>query len=236
MGVCGPRACWCAGIAGCDSSGVGLTRERESSGNDRVSLSDFQHQLDLGCDHRLILLHRAPGDANTIRIGGTSVGTNTHEQNRTFINGIRGVTVADSTNVLIDANTGQLGTTPSSRRYKEDIESMGAVSERLLSLRPVTFRYRKAFENGEKPLQLGLVAEEVTAVFPELVVYDKERRPQTVKCHLLSTLLLNELQKQARINEDHAQRMSGLEVLVEGCPAADSLNSKDQAARSVPLL
>ncbi|MBV9303038.1 MAG: tail fiber domain-containing protein [Acidobacteriaceae bacterium] len=43
--------------------------------------------------------------------------------------------------MLIDSN-GQLGTISSSRRYKEEIQDMGAASDGLLHLRPVTFRYK----------------------------------------------------------------------------------------------
>lgn len=35
-------------------------------------------------------------------------------------------------------------------------------------------------------------------VFPELVIYDREGQPETVKYHFLSSLLLNEAQKQDR--------------------------------------
>jgi hypothetical protein len=41
----------------------------------------------------------------------------------------------------------------------------------------------------------------VAEVFPELVVHDAEGKPETVRYHLLSTLLLNELQK------EHAQNL-----------------------------
>jgi hypothetical protein len=131
----------------------------------------------------------APGEGFTTRIG--------RYQTRAFIAGISGATtgVADAVNVVIDS-AGQLGTISSSARYKEDIRDMGGASDKLLQLRPVTFRYKDAYENGEKPRDYGLIAEEVAEVFPELVVYNEEGQPETVKYRLLSTLLLNELQKQ----------------------------------------
>ena len=130
------------------------------------------------------------GDNATVRIGVNIA--------RTFIDGIRGVQTGldDAATVVIDSN-GQLGTISSSRRYKEDINDMGESSRRLMDLNPVTFRYTDAFENGGKPLQYGLIAEEVAEEFPELVVYDENGQPVSVKYHILSTLLLNELQKQA---------------------------------------
>lgn len=151
-------------------------------------------------------------EGNTIRIGGTTVGTGAGQQSRVFINGIRGVSVANATTVLIDANTGQLGTVSSSRRHKEDIRDMDDASRRLLELRPVTFRFKEApLETGraerERPLEYGLIAEEVADSFPELVVYDEQGQPQTVKYHLLSTLLLNELQRLDQQSRDLEERL-----------------------------
>ncbi len=112
------------------------------------------------------------------------------------IKGISGVMtgINNAVPVLIDS-AGQLGTINSSRRYKEDIDNMARASDNLLSLRPVIFRYKKAIEDGDIPIQYGLIAEEVAKVFPALVVYNEHGEPETVKYHLLATLLLNELQK-----------------------------------------
>ncbi len=73
---------------------------------------------------------------------------------------------------------------------------MGDASDPLLRLRPVTFRYKKPFADGQKPIQYGLIAEEVAECFPELVAYGRDQRPETVKYQMLSSLLLNEFQKQ----------------------------------------
>jgi hypothetical protein len=99
--------------------------------------------------------------------------------------------------VLVDQE-GKLGTEQSSRRYKEGITELGEVSSRLLDLRPVAFRFKEESKDGSRPVQFGLIAEEVAEVFPELVVSDENGKPFTVKYHLLSSLLLNELQKQHR--------------------------------------
>lgn len=130
------------------------------------------------------------GESFTTRLGNSGTP-------HTFITGIRGVTTGatGAVAVLIDAN-GQLGTVSSSRRYKEDIQPMGDLSDRLLKLRPVTFRYKKARDNGEKPLEYGLIAEEVAEAFPELAVYNQDGQPETVAYHLLPAILLNELQKE----------------------------------------
>jgi hypothetical protein len=148
------------------------------------------------------------GETNTIRIGGSLVGTAEKQQNRTFINGIRGVTTGhtDRVQVLIDAK-GQLGTETSSRATKQDIEDLGSYAERLLALHPVVFRYRQDVDRDpDAPLQFGLIAEEVAQVFPELVVFDSDGRPETVKYHLLSSLLLGEVQRQqAALLQQHTE-------------------------------
>jgi hypothetical protein len=128
-------------------------------------------------------------DSGTIRIGTSS----THST--AFVAGIRGVTTAnaDAIPVLIDSG-GQLGTVSSSRRFKEDIRDMDDATERLMDLRPVLFR----FKEREGPDEYGLIAEEVAEVSPELVVFDEEGQPFTVKYHLLSTMLLNEVQRMQR--------------------------------------
>jgi hypothetical protein len=162
------------------------------------------------------------GESATIRIGDA-------DQTRAFIAGIRGTAtgIGDALSVVIDS-AGQLGTVSSSRRYKQDVSDMGASSSSVMDLRPVTFRHTKAYANGEKPIQYGLIAEEVAEVFPDLVVYNEEGQPETVKYHLLSVILLNELQQQEeRISELEAKldrlsvieaKLNRLEVLTTGIP------------------
>jgi hypothetical protein len=75
---------------------------------------------------------------------------------------------------------------------------MGDASNRLLELRPVTFHYRQAEEDGSRPLQYGLIAEDVAEVMPELAVYNEDGTPESVAYQVLPSLLLNEYQKQNR--------------------------------------
>jgi hypothetical protein len=134
-------------------------------------------------------------ESNTIRIGNGN-------DNRAFIAGIYGVpTGLPGTAVFVDAN-GQLGTVSSSARFKFDVQDMGDASSDLMKLRPVTFRYKQAQEDGSHPLQYGLVAEEVAEVNPGLVQFDKDGQPQTVLYHVLPALLLNEVQKEHQKIED----------------------------------
>jgi hypothetical protein len=144
-----------------------------------------------GSNNIVIANNGVTAENATTRIGSA--------QTRTFIAGIRGATTGnnDAISVVIDSN-GQLGTVSSSRRFKEDIQDMGSASRSLLKLRPVTFRYIKPYADGSKPLQYGLIAEEVAEVFPELVARSADGQIETVKYQMLDGLLLNEVQRQQR--------------------------------------
>ena len=67
----------------------------------------------------------------------------------------------------------------------------------------------QAYRDG-KPIQFGLIAEEVAEVFPELVVSDAEGKTETVHYETLNVLLLNELQKQQQRIELLERRLNEL--------------------------
>ncbi|HET9473807.1 MAG TPA: tail fiber domain-containing protein [Steroidobacteraceae bacterium] len=143
-------------------------------------------------------------ESDAIRIGQT--------QSRTFIAGIRGVTTANvnAIPVVIDSS-GQLGTTSSSRRFKEDIADMGDASSLLMRLRPVTFYYRSDQNPKGRSLQYGLVAEEVAEVAPGLVAHSGDGEVETVFYEFLPPMLLNEFQKQQRLLDTQQKRLIQLQ-------------------------
>jgi hypothetical protein len=144
----------------------------------------------------------------------------------TYVAGIYGVNVSGVA-VQINSN-GQLGAMASSRRYKEQIRDMGDSSSRLMRLRPVSFLYRPEYSDSPRELQYGLIAEEVAEVYPELVEYGNDGQPYAVRYQILSSMLLNEAQKQYRRAEAQAavitkqeheidqleQRLSRLEAVI----------------------
>jgi len=144
-------------------------------------------------------------ESGVIRIG-TITGT-TSTQSAAYIAGIYGVTTTTAGTAVFIDSSGQLGTVSSSIRYKEDVQPMADTSERLLKLRPVKFRYKKADASGEKPIQYGLIAEEVAEVYPELVVRDATTgRIDGVRYEELAPMLLNEVQKlTAQVQKNAAQ-------------------------------
>ena len=88
---------------------------------------------------------------------------------------------------------------------------MGKTSEAILTLKPVTFRYKKELDPQDTP-QFGLVAEEVAKVSSDLVKRDRDGKLQTVRYEAVNAMLLNEFLKERR--------------KVEGLEAAESLSKK----------
>jgi len=144
-------------------------------------------------------------ESNTIRIGQTHT--------KTFLAGVRGITTdaADTVTVVIDSN-GQLGTLNSSERFKKDIQDMDGASRRLLELRPVTYHYKQASEDGKNPLEYGLIAEEVAQVYPDLVVHGRDGKIETVQYQKLTPMLLNELQRLASLQAAQANELGRLKL------------------------
>jgi uncharacterized coiled-coil protein SlyX len=117
--------------------------------------------------------------------------------------------------VYVDANS-KLGTLTSSKRFKENIEPMDKASDALFALKPVTFRYKKEIDPAGKS-QLGLVAEEVEKVNPDLVVHDKEGKPYSVRYDQVNAMLLNEFLKEHRelgeLKSTVAEQRKGMEAM-----------------------
>ena len=127
-----------------------------------------------------------------------------------FIGGIFGVTTSGGTAVFINSD-GQLGTVVSSERFKNDIATMGKASEGILSLRPVTFHYKTDTKGTP---QFGLIAEEVAEVNPNLVIYDADRKPYTVRYDAVNAMLLNEFLKEHKTVEQQDARLTKQEALI----------------------
>src|SRR5260370_7152759 len=69
-----------------------------------------------------------------------------------------------------------------------------------MKLHPVAFYYKPELESTTTR-QYGLVAEEVAQIAPDLVVFNQEGQPETVRYHFVNAMLLNEVQKQRRLIE-----------------------------------
>jgi hypothetical protein len=140
-------------------------------------------------------------ESETIRVGDVF-------NTACFIGGIFGTTSSGGIAVFVNSD-GKLGTSTSSRRFKEEIQPMGQSSEALFSLKPVTFRYKKEIDSKGIP-QFGLVAEDVEAFNPDLVVRDQEGRPYSVRYDQVNAMLLNEFLKEHRKVEQMQQQIEAL--------------------------
>ena len=145
--------------------------------------------------------------ADNVIVIGTNVGGQNVDHS-CFIGEIFGQTSSGGTAVFIDSN-GRLGTATSSRRFKEGIKQMEQASEALFALKPVAFRYKKQIDPAGTP-QLGLVAEDVEKVNPDLVVRDKEGKPYSVRYDQVNAMLLNEFLKEHRKNEEQEKTIAEL--------------------------
>jgi hypothetical protein len=190
-------------VAGCNANAsAGIT-----TGNNNIILYSAACAYTSSESNNILLGN--PGinsESNALRIGVSGSGAG--QQNATFIAGIRGTTTVNNNAVavLIDS-AGQLGTTSSSKRFKNNIKPMADLSTRIYDLEPKTFYFKS---DPMKTLSVGLIAEEVHEVMPELVVYsDSESTkglPETVRYHELPVLLLNEIKKlRARIEQLEAR-------------------------------
>src|SRR5262249_24173911 len=99
------------------------------------------------------------GDANNVICIGAA-GENVSDT--CYIGNIYGQVTSRGTAVFVNSD-GKLGTTTSSRRFKEQIKPMAKASEALFALKPITFRYKREIDPGGMS-QFGLVAEEVEKV------------------------------------------------------------------------
>lgn len=182
---------------GAGNAGVGYHALYNNNGSSNIALgSNAGANLTTGNNNIDIGNQGVAAEANTIRVGGP--------QTRTFIKGISGVAVSGAAVVVNGA--GQLGVAASSKRFKDGIKPMDKASEAILSLEPVTFRYKKALDPDRLP-QFGLIAEDVAKVNPNLVARDHKGQVYTVRYDAVNAMLLNEFLKEHKKVEQQSREI-----------------------------
>jgi trimeric autotransporter adhesin len=188
-----------------------------TSGSDNTAIG-YRAGINLPTGNHNIYIGSAGGTAgvaesNTIRIGTHVNATQTVPSTRMFLAGIVGNVISSqqSLPVYVNLNTGRLGVFPSSARFKRDIEDMGSVSDAIYSLRPVTYQYKAEFDPAGTP-QIGLIAEEVETVNPDLVVHGADNQIETVRYEAVDALLLNEIQKQQKMILERQKELDALKA------------------------
>jgi hypothetical protein len=111
---------------------------------------------------------------------------------------ISDISTGTGTDVVIDGN-GKLLKKSSSKSYKENIRELNTDPSLLFQLEPVRFEWRTTGEED-----IGLVAEQVDEVMPDLVICNKEGKPDAVKYDRISLYLLE-------IVKEQQERISALE-------------------------
>ena len=105
--------------------------------------------------------------------------------------------------VMANAN-GDLYKGFSSGRYKRDVTDLNADEQAVLDLRPVRFKWKQTGAPA-----VGLIAEEVEPLLPELVVRDEQGRPDAVRYDMLSVYLLGVVRQLKGQNETLREQMDG---------------------------
>ena len=171
-----------------DNTAIGYRALVSSSGGGNIALGSNAGVNLTGGGFNMYLGNEGVAiESTTIRIGSGA------QHTRLFVAGVLGSPIFGAP-VLI-SGLGQLGVSSSSARFKEDVRDMGEASDRLMRLRPVSFRYKG---RASDPVQFGLIAEEVEKVLPELVLRNAVGEVETVLYNELPAMLLNELQRQQK--------------------------------------
>jgi uncharacterized coiled-coil protein SlyX len=220
-------------VDGSSNTALGTAALRDNvSGNDNQAIGRGALRFNEGSGN--IAIGREAGTTppasgqynNTILLGTLGDADALDPNGRAYIGNVRDVATGnlDAVPVLIDSS-GQLGTVNSSRRFKKDIKPMDQTSEAILALKPVTFHYKDGdTKKARETLQYGLIAEDVAAVNPDLIVRDKDGEIYSVRYDTVNVMLLNEFLKEhkkveaqqatiAELKSTVAQQQKGIEVL-----------------------
>ncbi|MER3570500.1 MAG: hypothetical protein C4348_02800 [Patescibacteria group bacterium] len=90
---------------------------------------------------------------------------------------------------LLADSSGKIICTPSSLKYKENIQDLNFDVNKFLSLEPKTFEFKKSLDFNLPGKHVGFIAEEVSQVFPDLVRYNKNNEPEGIKYENLPVYL-----------------------------------------------
>jgi hypothetical protein len=208
------------------NTAVGFQALMNNTGSNNIALgSNAGADLTTGSNNIDIGAPGVAGDSNVIRIGRVGV------QTSAYIRGISGATVPSGVSVIVDTN-GHLGTVQSAARFKEAVKPMDKASEAILTLKPVTFRYK---DDPDGIPQFGLVAEDVEKVHPDLVVRDSDGKIYTVRYDAVNAMLLNEFLKEHRKNEKQEVTIAGLEKQIEALAAGlQKVSAQLEATKPAP--
>lgn len=111
-------------------------------------------------------------------------------------------------NVRVDGDLEVLGTITetSSIRFKENITQLDPALDKVNQLEAVSYN-----KIGVDDREIGLIAEDVAELFPEVVTYNEEGAPMGVQYQRLSVILLKAMQEQNAVIAALTERVNKLE-------------------------
>jgi hypothetical protein len=185
------------------------------------SLTTGDNNIDIGYN-----VFGVKGESNTIRIGNPDI-------RATYITGISGQTVVGGAAVFVDSS-GKLGTMSTSTQFSDEIKPMEKASEAILTLKPVTFRYKQEID-PRSIRQFGLIAEEVEKVDPDLVGRDEKGKVYSVRYDAVNAMLLNEFLKEHRKVEKLETSVARQQKQIETLTASlQKVSAHIEASRPAP--
>ena len=185
------------------------------------SLSTGDNNIDIGHN-----VSGVAGESNTIRIGNKDIIA-------TYISGITGQTVVGGAAVFVDSS-GKLGTMTASTRFSDQIKPMNKASEAILTLKPVTFRYKQEID-PKRIQQFGLIAEEVEKVDPDLVGRDDKGKVYSVRYDAVNAMLLNEFLKEHRTVKEQGAMIARQQKQIEALTAGlQKVSAQLEASKPAP--
>jgi hypothetical protein len=200
--------------SGFSNTAIGARALLNATGNYNVALGDSAGEFLSTGDNNIDIGYNVvgvKGESNTIRIGNTDIIA-------TYVRGISGQTVVGGAAVFVDSN-GKLGTMTASTRLSDEIKPMDKASEAILTLKPVTFRYKQEID-PRSIRQFGLIAEEVEKVDPDLVGRDEKGKVYSVRYEAVNAMLLNEFLKEhgkvEKLETSVARQQKQIETLTAG--------------------
>lgn len=162
--------------------------------------------------------------------GNVGIGTSSPPQKFTVSGTIRqtGCITAGT----LSANTaGNIICTPSSLRFKDNIQSVGAGLSEITQLRPVSYHYKPELDMGAGT-RMGFIAEEVASINPAFATYDAKGIPYGLDTNALLAATVNAIKELGvRVNGDVASIPNGLQNLASGIGQASSVAIGDSLTR-----
>ncbi len=125
---------------------------------------------------------------------------NYFDQNQTYVNDLRAYIMYDWSNTgyycdpastsVLNAVTCVSLTETSSERYKENIYTLDNALDKVIRLRGVSYN-----KKGNKTQEIGVIAEEVAEIIPEVVNLDFDKQPDSVSYGRITALLIEAIKE-----------------------------------------